>query len=452
MSVRSNTEEFIKKARVVHGDRFIYDKVDYITCSRLVTITCRIHGVFQQKPSEHLRSVGCNKCSKISKTSNSEFIDLATEVHGNQYDYSKIEYFGLNKKVEIVCSKHGAFWQIPKSHIKGYGCRFCGYEDRSITIKKGKTAIFDKFIIDAKIIHGDKYDYSKVIFEGLNKDVELTCKEHGSFFIRPSNHLANQGCRVCSGITTWTTESFIKASIDVHGDLYDYSKVVFKNVSEKVEIICKEHGGFSMRPLKHLYRKDKCPKCSKNFKKTREDVLMKFKEVHGDTYEYILSDFTNTNDYTDIVCRKHGVFNQSIVNHMQGRGCRDCGYDIVDVFRKESYVKNCIENYNGVANLYLIRCFNENEDFYKIGITCKDTISKRFPRGTHMPYSYEEILFLPSKPEIVWDSENTLHEMFSSMRYEPNIVFGGSKTECFKFDDLNLVKNEIFKILNLVNT
>lgn len=202
-----------------------------------------------------------------------------------------------------------------------------------------------------------------------------------------------------------------------------------------------------MRPLKHLYRKDKCPKCSKNFKKTREDVLMKFKEVHGDTYEYSLSDFTNTNDYTDIVCRKHGVFNQSIINHMQGRGCKDCGYEVVDVFRKESYVKNCIENYNGVANLYLIRCFDNNENFYKIGITCKDTISKRFPRGTHMPYSYEEILFLPSKPEIVWDSENTLHEMFSSMRYEPNIVFGGSKTECFKFDDINFVKNEILKLL-----
>lgn len=452
MSVRSNTEEFIKKARVVHSDRFIYDKVDYITCSRLVTITCRLHGDFQQKPSEHLRSVGCNKCSNISKTSEDEFIKLSVEVHGMTYDYSKINYTGVNNKIEIVCSKHGSFWQIPKSHIKGYGCKFCGYEARSITIKKGKTAIFDKFILDAKILHDDKYDYSKVIFEGLNKDVELICKEHGSFFIRPSNHLNKQGCRECSGVKTWTTESFINAAIEKHGNLYDYSKVNLKNANQKVEIICKEHGVFNMKPLKHLYRRDKCPKCSKNFKMTRDDVLERFKRAHGNTYEYSLGDFTNTNDYTDIVCRKHGVFNQSIINHMQGRGCRDCGYDIVDVFRKESYVKNCIENYNGVANLYLIRCFDNNENFYKIGITCKDTISKRFPRGTHMPYSYEEILFLPSKPEIVWDSENTLHEMFSSMRYEPNIVFGGSKTECFKFDDFNLVKNEIFKILNLVNT
>lgn len=447
MSVRSNSKEFIEKSKVIHGDRFIYDKVDYVTCNHPVTITCRIHGDFNQKPSEHLRSVGCRKCSNISKITTSEFVDLANKAHGNKYDYSRVKYFGLNKKVEIVCLEHGSFWQIPKSHMRGYGCRLCGYIAGNKTKKNGKSEIFKKFILDAKVIHGEKYDYSNVVFRSLNTDVEIICKEHGSFLIRPLNHLNKQGCRKCSGVKTWTTESFIEAAVDVHGGRYDYSNVVFRGFNKKVEIGCKVHGEFKMLPSKHLYRKDNCPKCSKNFKKTRDDILKVFKEFHGETYDYSLGDFTNTNDYIDIVCRKHGTFQQSIISHMQGRGCRDCGYEVVDVFRRSSYVENCIENYGGVANLYLIRCFNDVENFYKIGITCKDTLSKRFPKGVHMPYSYEEIVFLQSTPEVVWDSENILHKMFSKDRYEPDVVFGGSKTECFKFDDIESVVNEIVKLL-----
>ena len=123
MCVRSNTEDFIKKAKEVHGERFDYSEVDYVTCAKPVIITCNEHGDFKQKPSEHLRSVGCSKCSKVSKITKEEFLSLSKGLHGDIYDYSKIDFNGVNVKIEIICHKHGSFLQIPKSHIKGYSCR-----------------------------------------------------------------------------------------------------------------------------------------------------------------------------------------------------------------------------------------------------------------------------------------------------------------------------------------
>ena len=443
MSVKSNSEDFVRKARKVHGDRFIYDKVVYVTCATKVTITCREHGDFEQKPSEHLRSVGCLHCSRQAKTTKEDFLSKANSIHNYKYDYSEIDYQGINKKISIKCPVHGIFEQIPKSHIKGYGCRFCGYIKRKESKMKGTQYLKEKFVNDAKVIHNNKYDYSKMKFKGLNSDVELVCPEHGSFYIRPSNHLDNQGCRECSNVRRWDTASFINEAVKVHGDLYDYSNCVYVDVATHVEIICKEHGSFWQRPLKHINRGDKCPKCSANFKKTRDEVLSKFQEVHAGKYEYNLKDFKNTNDYIDIICQEHGKFRQTIVSHMSGTGCRMCGYEVVDVFRRSSYVKNCNKNYNGIAKLYFIKCTGFDESFYKIGITCKETLIQRFPKGVHMPYEFYEILFLEASPEVVWDTEKYLHKSLVEFRYEPNIAFGGSKTEFYKFEDVDEVKLKI---------
>lgn len=443
MSVRSNTEDFIKKARLVHGDRFEYTKVNYKTSSIRVVIICKDHGDFLQKPSEHLRSVGCLHCSNLAKTTKEDFLSEAERIHLGKYNYSLVEYHGVNKKVCIICQEHGEYMQSPKSHLKGYGCRFCGYIKRKQTKMKGKEYIFEKFIEDAKRVHKGRYDYSNVVFNGLNSDVEIVCREHGTFKMRPSNHLANQGCKSCSGITNWNTQMFILEAKRVHGDSYDYSKTNFVNVNTTVEIICNKHGSFFQKPLKHITRKDRCPKCSVNFKKTLSDVLSISKEVHKNKYEYLDFDFNNTNDYMRIVCPKHGEFKQLVVSHMGGRGCQACGFEVVDVFRRDSYVRNCYENYEGKARLYFIRCFDDKELFYKVGITCKDSLSKRFPKGVHMPYDFEGVLFLESTPDIVWDAEKEILSYFSGSSYKPKTVFGGSKTECFKFEDVESVKSKI---------
>ena len=137
--MRHSTEDFIKKAKEIHGDKYDYSKVEYTKNNRNVTIICKEHGEFQQTPYSHLKSNGCNKCTfrdlGVSQRSNTEdFIKKAKEIHGDRYDYSKVEYTKNDSKVTIICPIHGEFQQIPKLHIQGSICYKCTYNTSKMEI------------------------------------------------------------------------------------------------------------------------------------------------------------------------------------------------------------------------------------------------------------------------------------------------------------------------------
>ena len=130
MGRRKTTEQFIAEAKAVHGDKYDYSKTEYKNWLTKICIICPIHGEFWQFPQTHLESVGCKKCSGIEKgnkmiLSTEEFIKRARDIHGDKYDYSKVEYIGTYKKVCVICPKHGEFWQTPRSHLSGHGCPNC---------------------------------------------------------------------------------------------------------------------------------------------------------------------------------------------------------------------------------------------------------------------------------------------------------------------------------------
>ena len=110
------TEQFIKEATEVHGNKYSYENVNYVNSHTLVNITCKIHGGFMQSPTNHLQGKGCPKCANKNVTSG-EFIEKARKVHGNKYDYSKVNYVNNSTKVCIICPEHGEFWQIPYYHL-----------------------------------------------------------------------------------------------------------------------------------------------------------------------------------------------------------------------------------------------------------------------------------------------------------------------------------------------
>jgi hypothetical protein len=99
----------------------------------------------------------------------------------------------------------------------------------------------------------EKYDYSKVKFEHVNKHVCIICPEHGEFWQKPGIHLRGYGCPICGGSKRLTNEEFIEKARLVHEDKYDYSKVNYINTSTKVCIICPEHGEFWQTPNSHLF-------------------------------------------------------------------------------------------------------------------------------------------------------------------------------------------------------
>lgn len=124
---RYNNDTFIKKASFLHHNKYDYSKINYVNGRTKICIICPEHGEFWQTPQKHLQGRGCPCCKKknINMKSNEEFINNAVKVHKNFYDYSKVEYKGANKKVCIVCPKHGDFWQTPHHHLHGHGCPVC---------------------------------------------------------------------------------------------------------------------------------------------------------------------------------------------------------------------------------------------------------------------------------------------------------------------------------------
>ncbi len=132
------TEEFIERAKKVHGDKYDYSKVKYVNEKTPVIIICSIHGEFEKTPEKHLRGQGCQMCSRVAKLTNEIFIKRSKKVHSNKYDYSKVECKGTDDKVCIICPEHGEFWQSPHSHMTGVGCPAC-HEENHIN----ETKLFD---------------------------------------------------------------------------------------------------------------------------------------------------------------------------------------------------------------------------------------------------------------------------------------------------------------------
>ena len=208
---------------------------------------------------------------KTSRLTNESFIEKARQVHGDKYDYSKVVYKNYETKVCIICPEHGEFFVTPHNHLKGNKCPYCSNKKIVGADKTGE------FIEEAKKVHGNKYDYSKVEYIDSHTKVCIICPEHGEFWQTPNNHLNGKGCYECAKISLWdkrgriTTEEFIKKAREIHGNRYDYSETVYKNQREKVKIICHkknknciEHGAFYQTPSSHLNGRG-CPNCRNSY-------------------------------------------------------------------------------------------------------------------------------------------------------------------------------------------
>ena len=225
---------------------------------------------------EHMREIGENK-----KLTTPEFVEKAIAVHGDKYDYSKVDYMGADKKVEIICPTHKiSFFQEPRAHINmKQGCPLCGGETRA---DKRRDTV-DNFIERAKKVHKNNYGYDKVIYKNLMSDVIIKCPKHGYFPQRAGHHLNGSGCPECyeerKGDTLRSTnDEFIKKSNIIHKNKYGYSEVIYKNSHTPVRIECKKHGIFLQKPSEHLSGSG-CPFCSESKGENLVDEILKKKKI-----------------------------------------------------------------------------------------------------------------------------------------------------------------------------
>lgn len=187
---RLTTEEFIKKAKEIHGDRYDYSKVVYVSAKKKVCIICPEHGEFWMEPANHLSGQNCSKCAGGVSIDTEEFIKRAKRIHGDRYDYSKVKYVNAQVKICIICPIHGEFWQTPNGHLSGKNCPKC---------VGGVRMTQDEFVKRANEVHNFKYDYSKVEYKNAKTKVCIICPEHGAFWQTPEKHIKReQGCPKCN--------------------------------------------------------------------------------------------------------------------------------------------------------------------------------------------------------------------------------------------------------------
>ena len=310
-----------------------------------------------------------------------EFIQEATLIHGDTYNYSLVTYINIRTKVTIICPTHGQIEIRPNDHLtKRAGCKFCAGRAKKST---------DQFINEANAIHGDKYDYSSVDYQQTHTKVTIICPTHGDFEISPVAHLSQkQGCKQCgyeanSKLFRKTIDRFITDAQKIHGDKYDYSLVKYIRNNIKVNIICPKHEVFSQTPTAHVNAKQGCPECWEE---------------------------------------------------RRPPGCG--GYSA-------TWFKNNPKRKSDNALLYVIEMIGcsdatANEHFIKIGITTK-SIKQRFARTNagdkHLTKNVLHAIPLP-----LYQAHQLEQNMLSELtehRYFPNFAFDGM-TECVKTDSVVL--------------
>lgn len=192
---RLTTEEVIEKSKSIYGDKYDYSKIEYINYDTKITVICQKHGDFKIRPDHFFKGCGCPKCGNErcgdkNRTTIEKFIETANKIHNFKYDYSKVNYVDAKTKICVICPLHGDFLQTPDMHLRGAGCPKCSHRSYKYTTQE--------FIEMAKNIHGDKYDYSKVLYHNRKTPVCIICPNHGEYWQRPFMHLRGHGCIYCN--------------------------------------------------------------------------------------------------------------------------------------------------------------------------------------------------------------------------------------------------------------
>lgn len=186
-------------------------------------------------------------------------------IHNGFYTYENTVFLGATASLTVTCPLHGDFTSTYTNHThktSPRGCPSCGRaKSASKRIIPG-----DDFVNKAKAIHGEVYDYSKVVYTKRDAKVEIICKAHGSFRQSSEKHLTGQGCIVCSGRAVMTAARFAEIATERHIGRYSYSAIEDRhfdtaNTGRKVPITCSVHGTFHQHFGNHIQGQG-CRKCA----------------------------------------------------------------------------------------------------------------------------------------------------------------------------------------------
>ena len=304
---------------------------------------------------------------------------------------------------------------------------------------------FKTFLSKANKVHKNKYTYIESSYTTNKGPIEIICPFHGKFVLTVRQHVEGnypKGCPKCPKLyplpnRAMSTEEFIVKARTRHGDKYSYAKSQYVTATKSILITCPIHGDFEQRANQHLYGNG-CPACAREatlFKVggrlTEEELKSALTKDSNKHIEIDFSTYTGWEKKTlKCVCPEHGEFTASPKNfHHRVHGCIDCTENL-NSHSRSNYVKIAKRNMQGKARLYVIRCWSEDEEFYKVGITTT-SIRYRFS-GKSFPYKYEIIQEIIDDAENIWNLEKVINRLAKDFQYTPKQYFHGV-TECYKF-------------------
>lgn len=335
---------------------------------------CSKHGQFEKRFHDLKKSeYGCKKCSMEASSKKrflkpfKDFLEEANKIHNNKYEYVKLDNYYNNTKIKIICPIHGEFEQKAGMHLKKHGCPKCGIAESANSSRLTQ----EEVINNCKAIGGDQYDYSKIKWINTDHNIELICKDHGSYWVRYNDFIKSKAiCPSCSKEKRrkLEEEKFKKAMLEKYGDDIIFSKDFnYINSYTKVKLIYKNEEFFrdpkSFLKSTLLTKKEKKERrIQTGIKRSQnrwKDVLNELNLIHENKYEYKQEEidaiksgtFTDRLMHMHIKCPKHGEFTQTFFDHRNGSGCRKCGNEnrpIINISKAEKEIVEFIKSiYNG---------------------------------------------------------------------------------------------------------
>lgn len=281
----------------------------------------------------------------VRKLTQEEFINKAINIHSNKYDYSLLKYINSKTKILVKCNTCNiTIQQFPSAHLIYKECWNCH-----------KLNLHNNFVNRSKEKHGNKFEYLTE-YTGNNNNSKITFKCNICLVISTqfiNNHLQGLGCKSCwlNDIRA-TQQEFINKAIKIHGDNFDYAQVEYINESTKIKIKCNTCLTiFEQTPGAHIHHRHKCKRCNiNNQTKTLEEFIKHSKLVHGNKYDYSLTEYINAHTNVKIKCNKcKNVFNQTPRNHAV-KGCPICNFSkgeekCLEILQNSNFVKEIIPQF-----------------------------------------------------------------------------------------------------------
>lgn len=411
-----NIPKIIKGEWLLHEELSIKGKHLYIEDE---------YGICKMTKHRLITGTEPNIKSAINKTE--YYINKVVKKRGYFYNYDKVNYINNFTNIEIVCPKHGSFFQTPKNHLQNEHC--CPKCSSKKIYRKPKLT-FDNFKEEAKTIHKYKFIYNSSTFKNIHIKIPIVCPIHGEFLQTPKNHLIGKGCKKCEN------KKEIKNYILNRN--YLIKQLLLKNkyfLGGEFKIIKVFKKRFSRALVESKYGICDVAISSllRGTKPTIESAIDKvnyFKnkaiEKHGDLYDYSnITKYRNSKDILPISCKYHGVFTQTAPSHLSGSGCPRCNH-ISYQYSKWAELGKKSKNFKGFK-LYIVKVYDNDEKFYKIGKTYT-TLELRF---NSIPYNFDIVYSYESDAISISKIEKILHREYHKYKYIPLKKFGGDK-ECFK--------------------